>query len=425
MNPNLLLSEASFLLSHDAATGYITRDVSKSGLTRRYTQTVRGTFYDQLDSGARALDLRPLLLLNGTVVYQHGIIRIDQTSFERSLDDVLRWCRENPHELVILLSSHSQYETSTVSFARTVNDDQISTYYVNEYDEGAANDMDDDSDGGSSTTLFDAMTSILQRKGIASYECTDVYEWTVADAMEAGALANNAGYLLTLMSQSGSSCSKENWSPSQLVTCYPTSSKLSCKNSNEPWEALQDYMVQSANNAASDTNLGPPSDLYNTPLFQVQGLWQVDTHAVIAGLSQMSSILVDNRRSRINEKIMRMVYDESFTAISLLTVDNIVLHGNALTSVLRNQCGQLADDTLPCGRDLPPPRLRYAHLEPSDWLMLGIMLYFAWFIYSVVYLQRPKMLYTALSRMRRDCGNDNSRCEDLLAKEGPDDVRVN
>jgi hypothetical protein len=420
-NPNLLLSEASFLLSHDAATGYMTRSMrSKSGLARRYTQTQvtgsRTSFYDQLDDGARALDLRPLLLQNGTIVFQHGIIRIDNVDIYTAMEHVLQWCHDNPSELVLLLPSHFAYESaSTVSFSsRTTGgsstvedddaiiDDEVLAYYENMADYNDNNNAD----GNSGQAVFDALSRAFVALGIPVYECTEVYQWTVQEAMAAAAL-DGGGYVMALMSSTGMSCAKENWIANEIVTCYPpggnkNNKKTTCTTSDVPWHSLQSYLLQSANNDAtsSDNKLGPPADLYQTPLFEIQALWQIDTHAVLAGMAHWSSILNDNRQSRLNEKVMRMVYDDSFQSISLLAVDNIAMHGNALTSVLRNRCGQLADPSLPCGTNVPPPRLRYVHISPTQWLAVALLFYTVWFGYSVLYLRRPKLLYTAIARWR-------------------------
>jgi hypothetical protein len=443
-NPNLLLSQASFLLSHDAATGYMSRTVrSKSGLARRYTQTQvtgRRTFYDQLDDGARALDIRPLLLQNGTIAFQHGIIRIDNVDIYTAMEHVLQWCHDNPQELVLLLPSHFAYESaSTVSFSsRTTTsggsstvedddaiiDDEVLAYYENMADYSNINNNDD-----YDQAVFDALNRAFAALGIPVYECTDVYQWTVQDAMAASALVDG-GYVMALMNPTGTSCAKENWLADEIVTCYPpggNNKKTTCTTSDVPWHSLQSYLLQSANNDAtsSDNNkLGPPADLYHTPLFEIQALWQIDTHAVITGMAHWSSILNDNRQSRLNEKVMRMVYDDSFQSISLLAVDNIAMHGNALTSVLRNRCGQLADPSLPCGTNVPPPRLRYVHISPTQWLVVALSFYTVWFGYSVLYLRRPKLLYTAIARWREHQSststflveNEDTKREDLLGK---------
>jgi hypothetical protein len=448
-NPNLLLSEASFLLSHDAATGYMSRNMrSKSGLARRYTQTqVSGTsrtsFYDQLDDGARALDIRPLLLQNGTIVFQHGIIRIDNVDIYAAMQHVLQWCHDNPRELVLLLPSHFAYESaSTVSFSSrtsgggsstvedddSIIDDEVLAYYENmaDYDNNNNNNADD-----SGQAVFAALNRAFVALGIPVYECTDVYQWTVQDAMAAAALVDG-GYVMALMNPTGTSCAKENWIADEIVTRYPPGNNknkktTTCTTSDVPWHSLQQYLLQSANNDAtsSDNNsLGPPADLYHTPLFEIQALWQIDTHAVLAGMAHWSSILNDNRQSRLNEKVMHMVYDDSFQSISLLGVDNIAMHGNALTSVLRNRCGQLADPSLPCGTNVPPPRLRYVHISPTQWLVVALSFYTVWFGYSVLYLRRPKLFYTAIARWREHQSststflveNEDTKREDLLGK---------
>jgi len=134
LNPDLLLSEASFVLAHNAATGYLPHtSLTKAGFSWRYAQNqVRGSVYQQLQDGARALDVRPLLRRNGTVVLQHGSIRIP-TTFETLVRDAVQWCRQHPDELVLLLPSHFAYETGTAyKFKKTTtsnNNDDDDDYF--------------------------------------------------------------------------------------------------------------------------------------------------------------------------------------------------------------------------------------------------------------------------------------------------------
>ena len=125
LNPDLYLSEASFVMAHDAATGYLNingnAESDGSGSSSEYSneydgvdnmnnagggynnggdvdndnggnnfngntgwnsitmkllslygKTQVGTVYDQLNDGARALDLRPKIYSNGTVGFHHG-----------------------------------------------------------------------------------------------------------------------------------------------------------------------------------------------------------------------------------------------------------------------------------------------------------------------------------------------------------------
>jgi len=423
LNEELLLSEASFLLSHNAATGYIHRNsLSKTGLSWRYSQNQIGTVYDQLQDGARALDVRPFLYRNGTVVMQHGAIRIPVT-LELLLADAIRWCHENPDELVILLPSHFAYEdsSSTYRFRKSNNngdDDDGSSYYY---------DDEDEDDDDTQLDMVSAIADVLNRLGVPYYDCTSVYELTVSEAMQLATLGDNQGYLLVLDGHDyyGTSCGKENWIESQAVTCYPNNTMAACTKSDESWQALRDYMLASANNEATDDSsvLGPPANLYNKPFNEIQALWQVDTASAVAGLSHLSSILQDNRQSRLNELVMNMVYEGQFDAISLLAVDNVATYGNALTSVLRNQCGQSTEDR--CGAQLEKPKLVYWHVSARQWIVLVAALYAVWFIYSVTVLKRPKLLYTAFARCserwvprRRTCALD-ARQEELLPDGRP------
>jgi hypothetical protein len=96
-----------------------------------------------------------------------------------------------------------------------------------------------------------------------------------------------------------------------------------------------------------------------------------------------SSLLDDNRISRVNEEMVNMVYNQEFDSVSLFAIDNVALNGLALFSVLRNACGQSAIDTdeedPPCGRDLNMPRMSTSRALPIFWyitlcVVYGIML---------------------------------------------------
>ena len=77
MNPSILLSEASFLISHNAKTGYLTSNRGMSGAaTNLCAKNQIGSVCDKVNNGARALVVRPKLLQNGTVILYHGVIGI-------------------------------------------------------------------------------------------------------------------------------------------------------------------------------------------------------------------------------------------------------------------------------------------------------------------------------------------------------------
>lgn len=96
-----------------------------------------------------------------------------------------------------------------------------------------------------------------------------------------------------------------------------------------------------------------------------------------------STLLDDNRLSKVNQEMVRMAYNEEFNYVSLFSIDNVALNGLALFSVLRNACGQSTIDTdeevPPCGKDLSMPRMRLSRTLPILWhvalcLVYGIML---------------------------------------------------
>ena len=400
MDTSQLLSSASFVMSHDAATGYIKRgSLSASGLTWQYSKNQIGSVYQQLDDGARALDLRPKLLTNGTVIFQHGDINIPVT-LEQVLEDAVRWSTDNHKdddtgddagELVLLLPSNFAYQTSQTGYT---DDD----YY----------DQDD------APLIVSAMASIYEQYNIPYYHCNDVYGMTIAELLELAALPNG-GYLLAMDGQDyyGTPCAKPNWVEDQLVACYSTyqtTTTLSCARRNPLKLAdLQHYMLASANNDATNdaSVLGPPANLCNYPLNEIQALWQVTTASAVTGMARLSSILDDNKKSHLNEELVSMIYEGQFDAVSVLAVDNVALHGNAIGSVLRTACGQSSSSS-ECGTALAPPPLVYFHVSRLAYhgLVVCYVVVILWVGITVAMAIRnrdkhphPRLLWTTVQRL--------------------------
>ena len=339
LEPDLLLSEASFVLSHDAATGYLRAGQPNpwGQLITLYGKNQVGDAYRQLDDGARALDLRPKLLANGTMIYHHGGVNIPVTASQLTAD-VVRWCADNPTELVLLLHSEMGYEDSSAVY---------------------------DDNGG--LLAIEAMQSVYDDANVPYVECGDVYGLTVEEVMELAALPNG-GYALALddHDQYASGCVKSNWIESQVVTCYPygMNSTVRCTNGRQsvPMQMLKEYILASANNEATDdsSTLGPPADLEAHPFNEIQALWQVSAKSAATGLAHLSSLLEDNRRSHVNAEMVDMIWDGEFDQISLFAIDNVHLNGNAILSVLRNTCGQ--SDNEACGKDVSKPKMTYGSI---------------------------------------------------------------
>lgn len=391
LDTSISFSSVSFLMSHGSATGYTKRaSINPAGLTWRYSKNQVGSVYQQLDDGARALDIRPKLLANNTVIFHHGDINIP-VPFESVIADAVQWCSENDDELVLLLPSNFAYQQTATT--GTNNDD----YYGQHKD----------------PVIVSVMADTYKTYGIPYYHCTEVYGLSIAEIMKISALPTG-GYLLALDGQDyyGTSCAKPNWIEDRLVTCYPTfqNTTVPCTGRRtEPMDALKQYMLASANNERNDNiyALGPPANLYNYPLNEIQAFWQVTTASAVAGLARFSSILDDNKKSNINRGVVHMVHEGQFDVISLLAVDNIALNGNAILSVLRTSCGQ--SDIAACGKDLAMPKMTYLGVSNIGYALLIIVyvLVLLWIGVTVIVAIRdgirsphPKLLWTAFHRIK-------------------------
>jgi hypothetical protein len=405
MNPELLLSQASFLMSHDAATGYLPNNRGVSSATNLYAKNQIGSVYDQLNDGARALDVRPKLLQNGTVVCHHGAITIP-VSLKTLVQDAVRWASEHPDELVLILHFNMVYEESSSSSSSS-------------------------SVAASTDTTVSALSQVYQSLGVTYLSCGDVYGLTVAETMELAQLSSGgSGYVLALDRQNNayaSTCAKLNYLSDQIVTCYPSSSSsnnnntnnnniLPCTKPNSPaFQDLKSYVLASANNDATDSDyeLGPPASLDYYPFNAIQALWQVDTHAAAMGVAHVSSLIDDNTKSKLNARLVDWVYNGEFNtnAISLLMVDHVQLNGNALLSVLRNTCGQSElvleeeeDDDVVCGNALAKPKLRQKHMSTlSFYVTCSIYLLFGlWLAYLIRHYRKYYNHDQQIVRLKQD-----------------------
>jgi hypothetical protein len=431
LNPNVYISDAPFVMAHNSATGYIHsngRKFNTNGkmsttniwnkndialqLLSLYGKTQVGSAYQQLNDGARALDIRPKIYTNGTVGFHHGsLIDIPLTSLTlgRLLQDVKRWCYDNPTELVLLFHSELVHESgidglsSLVEYSANINENNDDDYSNNDEDEyyysGIAK-----------------LKSVYEEFGVPYQPCTTIAGLTVGQVMEMANLSTKPssmdptarGYLIALDRHDmyASFCGKSNWVESQLITChsryYDTNNHntfLHCTDNKassgiSKLAALQSYTMSSANNDASDNynTLGPPANIYYYPFYQIQGLWQVDAESAQIGLMSASNLLEDNSRYNINAQLVSMVYAGNYNHISLFTLDNVALNGNAMFSVLRNACAQQSlissrrrqrrmtidddvdADALPCGSDLPMPTLIFPHTLPLAYNIMLLLL---------------------------------------------------
>ena len=284
LNPELYLTEASFVLAHDAATGYLnikgdsdtTSNTNNNGggaysneydgvdnmnnnnqqnnqqsnnnnivmntittkLLSLYGKTQVGTVYEQLNDGARALDLRPKIFNNGTVGFHHGsLIDIPLTSVTLSslLAHAKQWCNDNPTELVLIFHSELVHEAGYNGLSSQVymeTDDSL--YYEYDYtDDGgsaAGNGEEEENEGERERKLEDQaaqddqnindddqnqqheqtfayyyngiakIKEIYQEAGVPYRSCDKIAGLTVSQAMDMADLSKfgGKGYLLAV-----------------------------------------------------------------------------------------------------------------------------------------------------------------------------------------------------------------------------------
>ena len=127
-----------------------------------------GDVYQQLDDGARALDVRPKLLSDGTVVLHHGALSISIT-LETLVTDAIRWSNDNPTELVLILHHNLAYSSAS-------NDDDNGSESSNNFNVPSAD------------TAVAALSQVYANLGVPYVSCSDLYGLTVGEAMEKGAL---------------------------------------------------------------------------------------------------------------------------------------------------------------------------------------------------------------------------------------------
>jgi len=463
-------------MAHDAATGYLplsTKDsnealanhaamsqqeaysssnswkaISKDFLAL-YGKTQVGTVYDQLNHGARALDLRPKLYTNGTIGFHHGSlidIPLSSITLGNLLEDAKQWCKDNPKELVIIFHSKMVHEAGYNGLASQVymettddgydaannnndaNQDLDDMFYddalqQNYYNDDQANQDDnvnndnsnnDDNDQSASYSYYyngiAALRGVYENHGVPYYPCEKLGNLTVGEAMDLADLTKlgGKGYLLAVDRHDmyASLCGKANRAQYSLVTCYSShyatndnnvqaqqhnaesnsQSYMQCTDRKGTGQAklnaLRSYVKASTNNEPTDNSneLGPPADYLTYPFNQIQGFWQVDASSVQVGLMHESTLLDDNRVSQVNAEMVRMAYNNEFDSVSIFSMDNVALNGNAMFSVLRNQCDQSAisndDDGLhACGQQLVMPQMNVSTTLPIFWNVVLFVIY--------------------------------------------------
>jgi len=142
----------------------------RSFFTTAWVRCQKGTFYDQLNSGARALDLRVTLDDEGALRFKHGEFIISEVTFDAAISDVLTFHKKQPTEVIMLIPSHI-------------------------YEEG----------------VTELIESSFSSNGIPIVDCDDLNGATVAS------IISTAGS--TLFALFGDECADANYNEKDLVYC--------------------------------------------------------------------------------------------------------------------------------------------------------------------------------------------------------------
>lgn len=295
LNTDLYLNQASFVMAHDTATGYLNinnnDDADGNGnsnnnqaggvysneydgvdnmnnavyqggdndnnqysnnaahpsrwntvttrLLSLYGKTQVGTVYDQLNDGARALDLRPKIYNNGTIGFHHGSlidVPLNSITLGGLLDDAKQWANDNPKELVLIFHSELVHEAGYNGLSSQVyieaDDDYMQTDDTDDNnddydaddggggDDNAGNDGEDDAANAEENNDGDGngnddgtyqeyeyyysgiarMKDVYKQKGIPYYPCEKLAGLTVGQAMDMADLTKTGGkgYLIAV-----------------------------------------------------------------------------------------------------------------------------------------------------------------------------------------------------------------------------------
>lgn len=214
LDENTLLNRASFLMTHNSATGE-----DPSGFAGCNNQG-DSTMVQQLECGARAFDYRPHLESSG-VRAQHTSFCPVSTPMTDSVTSVIDWLDTNPNELVILYVSHFEWDS-----------------------------------GFTDIQTKDAAAAVLTSLGVNTIrDCSQLAGLTIGDIKSLPALPNNnGGYLLAIFGDvnGGGECMDEQYDDS--ITC--------CDFTN-----FDNYMSTRA-------DFPNPNMVNSSQLYMTQALWQ-------------------------------------------------------------------------------------------------------------------------------------------------------
>lgn len=274
------LNEHATLMSHDAATGYLTR----THVVAHWTITQGTDLTGQLNCGARSFDYRPYYD-DGVLYAHHGGVKI-HTSMNQSIDDIAAWSSQHPDEFVML------YVTAC------------------------------DGDDG----CTEAAKELVKSKEIYMIDDCSVLSTLSYEEIYANSAMTqyNNGHVLALFG-----CIKEEYD--STVNCY--NKDYTCYDawpqdtSNVPWDHMKSYAWNTTNAAYVES--------FGYSPWMVQTHWQSTAGSITSGTLHKSSILQDEEKSKMNAWVLDAISTGQFDKINIVEVDNVCDGGNEIYEALQ------------------------------------------------------------------------------------------
>jgi hypothetical protein len=278
----MLLKDLAMVMSHDAATGYLTR----THVVADWTITQGADLVGQLDCGSRSFDYRPYYDADkDKVIAHHGGIKVD-IEMGDAIDDVLSWSADNPNELVM--------------------------FYINSCDGDAG--------------CQDATKAVVDSKNIYSIsECASLGSLTVEDIMKNAQIPENGGHVFALYD-----CVSQEYDSTvncygKDFTCYDARPK---DTAQIPWDHMISYAM---NTTAVDKSHGASYSPW-----MLQAHWQSTAGSITSGTLHRSSLLLDEERSDMNKWAADSIVARKFPTLSIVELDNVCNHGLDVYNALKD-----------------------------------------------------------------------------------------
>jgi len=317
MRERIDLNQWPMLSAHDSATSYAREPTcTPHAPINSYAVTQpKGGYRQLLDCGARALDMRPWLKADGTLILHHGAVKFD-TPLARALADVVEWSDAHADTFVLVQLGHFG--------------------------------GDEDTGGLCKNRSFEA----LDRAGIRSISGNAIRGMKLGSAMELGRLPGGGSVL-------GVSRNDVHANYEEEVQCYgnvsdrrldeggasagefrTTARRFSCRDETQQpaFERFWEYMAN-----ISNTTDPPHKDGL---LWTTQAHWQYDAELPVQGAANRSCILKDEREAGVNRKLAARIRSGDYRHFNLLEVDNVCDSGADLFLALREFARKQADPAL-------------------------------------------------------------------------------